>query len=30
MPFVFMMLFLIKYGGNLESEVFRFNPAGAP
>jgi hypothetical protein len=29
MSFVFNMLFLIKYGGNLESEVFRFNPAGA-
>lgn len=28
MSFVFMMLFLIKYGGNLESEVYRFNPAG--
>ena len=29
MPFVFNMIFLIKYGGNLESETFRFNPAGA-
>lgn len=29
MTFVFFMLFLLKYGANLESEVYRFNPAGA-
>jgi hypothetical protein len=28
MGFVFNMVFLIKYGGSLETEVFRFNPAG--
>lgn len=27
MSFVFLMLFLLKYGANLETEVYRFNPA---
>lgn len=29
MSFVWSMIFLIKYGGQVESEVYRFNPAGA-